>query len=71
MWWLPRWHQVGFKVRPLGLPALIENEPCIAALIDVSQESLDKVRDIAGLRGANLCREGEAVAYDRVPHVAA
>ena len=20
MWWLPRWHQAGFKVKPLGLP---------------------------------------------------
>lgn len=71
MWWLPRWHQVGFKVRPLGLPTLIENEPCMAALIDVSRESLDKVREIAGLRGPNLCRDGEALTYDRVPHVAA
>jgi acyl-homoserine lactone synthase len=72
MWWLPRWQQVGFKVRPLGLPALIENESCMAAVIEISQQSLDTVRQVAGLRGSSLCREGdEAVRYERVPHVAA
>ncbi|KAB0267641.1 acyl-homoserine-lactone synthase [Microvirga brassicacearum] len=72
MWWLPRWQQVGFKVRPLGLPTLIENEPCMAALIEVSQRSLDQVRQVAGLRGSSLHRENAAAThYERVPHVAA
>ena len=71
MWWLPRWQQVGFKVRPLGLPTLIENEPCIAALIDVSQRSLDTVRQMAGLRGPSLSRVGDLSNQDRVPYVAA
>jgi acyl-homoserine lactone synthase len=71
MWWLPRWQQVGFKVQPLGLPTLIENEPCMAALIEVSQRSLDTVRQVAGLRGPSLCRVGNTSNHDRVPHVAA
>jgi acyl-homoserine lactone synthase len=72
MWWLPRWQQVGCKLRPLGLPVLVGNEPCMTAIMEISQESLDRVREVAGLRGSSLCREGgEAPGYDREPHVAA
>jgi acyl-homoserine lactone synthase len=72
MWWLPRWQQVGFNVRPLGLPTMIEGQPCIAAAIGISQESLDQVRSIAGLRGSSLSRvSGISSRRDRVPHVAA
>jgi len=72
MWWLPRWQQAGFKVRPLGLPAMIEGQPCIAAAIRISQDSLDHVRRLAGLRGSCLIRDRQASpVLDRVPHVAA
>src|SRR4051794_32410655 len=54
MWWLPRWQQVGFKVKPLGLPTMIEGQPCIAAAITISRESLEQVRRLAGLRGSML-----------------
>ncbi len=72
MWWLPRWQQAGFKVRPLGLPQMIEGQPCIAAAIQISNESLSSVRAIAGLRGPSLVREGNiSPILDRVPNVAA
>jgi acyl-homoserine lactone synthase len=72
MWWLPRWQQAGFKVRPLGLPQMIEGQPCVAAAIQISQESLSKVRSLAGLRGPSLVREGHiSPILDQVPHVAA
>jgi acyl-homoserine lactone synthase len=72
MWWLPRWQQVGFKVRPLGLPVMIEGQPCIAASIRISQDSLDQVRRFAGLRGPNLVRNVQiSPILDRGPHVAA
>jgi acyl-homoserine lactone synthase len=72
MWWLPRWQQAGFKVRPLGLPQIIEGQPCVAAGIQISQESLNKVRALAGLREPSLVREGKLTSIlDRVPHVAA
>jgi len=72
MWWLPRWQQAGFKVRPLGLPTVVEGQPCIAAAIQISQESLDHVRRLAGLRGGSLVRSGRLLPIlDRVPHVAA
>jgi len=72
MWWLPRWQQVGFKVRPLGLPTMVEGQPCIAAAIRISAESLEHVSRLAGLRGAFLSRDSEASSdLDRVPYVAA
>ncbi|HZH11273.1 MAG TPA: acyl-homoserine-lactone synthase [Microvirga sp.] len=72
MWWLPRWQQTGFKVRPLGLPHLIEGQPCIAAAIEISEQSLAHVRKIAGLRESSLVRKGLlAPSTHRVPHVAA
>ncbi|EIM27705.1 acyl-homoserine-lactone synthase [Microvirga lotononidis] len=72
MWWLPRWQQTGFKVKPLGLPTTIEGQPCIAASITVSPESLEQVRRIAGLRGSVLERNTPlSPAIRRVPHVAA
>ncbi|WP_243374047.1 acyl-homoserine-lactone synthase [Microvirga solisilvae] len=72
MWWLPRWQQAGFKVRPLGLPQMIEGQPCIAAAIRISEESLHHVRRLAGLRSSFLLREDSlSSALDQVPHVAA
>ena len=73
MWWLPRWHQAGFKVRPLGLPQMIEGQPCIAAAIQICEESLHYVRRLAGLRSSSpLLREDSSSSdLDRVPHVAA
>jgi acyl-homoserine lactone synthase len=72
MWWLPRWQQAGFKVRPLGLPTMVEGQPCIAAAIQISEDSLRHVSRLAGLRGSCLVRAAGAPAFtDRVPHVAA
>ncbi|MBF9197123.1 acyl-homoserine-lactone synthase [Microvirga terrestris] len=72
MWWLPRWQQAGFKVRPLGLPTLVEGQPCIAAAIQISEDSLRHVSRLAGLRGSCLVRAAEApTVVNGVPHVAA
>jgi len=72
MWWLPRWQQTGFKVRPLGLPQIIEGQPCIAAAIEISAASLEHVRKLAGLRGASLVRQiMPSLSAQRVPHAAA
>ena len=72
MWWLPRWQQAGFKVRPLGLPTMIEGQPCISAAIQISDDSLRHVSRLASLRGSCLVRATNPSAFaDRVPHVAA
>jgi acyl-homoserine lactone synthase len=72
MWWLPRWQQIGFKVRPLGLPVPIEGEPCIAVAIEISEESLLSVRKLAGLRDRSLLKHDDFnPILDRVPYAAA
>jgi len=72
MWWLPRWQQAGFKVRPLGLPTMVEGQPCVAAAIDISRDTLDRVRSLGGLRGSCLVWEGTRTPIlDQVAHVAA
>jgi acyl-homoserine lactone synthase len=47
-WWLPRFHEIGFIVAPLGLPALVEDSWTMAATIEIRQESLDAVCDRIG-----------------------
>ncbi|MBR0778812.1 GNAT family N-acetyltransferase [Bradyrhizobium diazoefficiens] len=48
-WWLPRFHDIGFLVTPLGLPTLIEDSWTMAATIEVRQDSLDVVRGRTGM----------------------
>jgi acyl-homoserine lactone synthase len=48
-WWLPRFQEAGFVVTPLGLPALVENAWTMAALIDVSHDTLRALNERTGL----------------------
>jgi acyl-homoserine lactone synthase len=48
-WWLPRFHEAGFVVTPLGLPELVDNAWTMAATIDVRQETVDALHDRIGL----------------------
>jgi acyl-homoserine lactone synthase len=48
-WWLPRFHEAGFVVTPLGLPELVENAWTMAATIDVRQETLDALHARIGM----------------------
>jgi acyl-homoserine lactone synthase len=48
-WWLPRFHDIGFVVAPLGLPALVDGSWIMAATIEVRRESLDIVRERIGM----------------------
>jgi len=57
-WWLPRFQEAGFTVHPLGLPAMVEGAWTMAALIDISPDSLDQVRQLGDLSGSVLVREG-------------
>jgi acyl-homoserine lactone synthase len=70
-WWLPRFQEAGFVVAPLGLPALVENAWTMAALIDVSRDTLRTISERTGspsvierngphldaVANANLCRK--------------
>ncbi len=44
-WWLPRFHEAGFVVTPLGLPALVEEAWTMAATIDIRQETVNALHD--------------------------
>lgn len=57
-WWLPRFQDARFTVRPLGLPALVSGEWTMAALIEISAETLDYVKEKAGIHGSVLVRRG-------------
>lgn len=57
-WWLPRFQQAGFLVRPLGLPALVNNEWTMAALIEIGAETLHHVKQKAGIGGSVLVQQG-------------
>lgn len=57
-WWLPRFQQAGFDVRPLGLPALVNNEWTMAGLIEISEGALRKLRNKSGIQGPVLVRDG-------------
>ena len=47
-WWLPRFHEAGFVVTPLGLPALVEGAWTMAATIDIRKETVDALHDRVG-----------------------
>ena len=56
MWWLPRWHQYGFVIHPLGLPQVVDGQPALAVRVEISEESYESVLRSAGLPHADLTR---------------
>ena len=71
MWWVPRWHQAGFTVRPLGLPQIIEGQPTMAVCISVSAETVATVSKLGGLKPANLVRNASTRSVDTLERDAA
>jgi len=53
-WWLPRFHEAGFRVQPLGLPDEVDGAMTMAGLIEISPQALRKVRTVGGLTGPVL-----------------
>lgn len=57
--WLPKFHKYGWRVRPLGMPDIHDDEWLIAVLIDVNQEALAGIRSACGLdHRSTLVRRG-------------
>lgn len=54
MWWLPRFHEMGWELRPLGLPELIEGEWSIAVELPIRHEILVSTREFFGFSSASL-----------------
>lgn len=59
-WFLGRIHDTGWKVIPLGLPAVIENGWWLAAQVPVDNEVLQSTRRYCGVQGSVLLRRGIA-----------
>lgn len=57
-WWLPRFQEAGFVVRPLGLPAIVDDSWTMAVLYDISADTLAHLRSMAGIAGSILVRRG-------------
>jgi acyl-homoserine lactone synthase len=57
-WWLPRLQQLGWKISPLGLPGLIDNQWWVASVITVSQAALATTRAAYGISGSVMVRNG-------------
>lgn len=71
MWWLPRWHQYGFTIHPLGLPQMVDGQPTLAVKVEISEESYANVLRAAGLERTALTRwKIDIPAAGRVPHAA-
>ncbi|MET3909355.1 acyl-homoserine lactone synthase [Bradyrhizobium sp. S3.3.6] len=64
-WWLPRFHEAGFVVTPLGLPELVEKAWTMAATVDVRQETVDSLHDRVGM--ASVVRQ-DGPRLDAVAH---
>jgi acyl-homoserine lactone synthase len=55
-WWLPRFHDMGWTVRPLGLPELIGKDWVVAVLMPIDEETLEKTRAFHAIDGPLLVR---------------
>ena len=54
MFWLPRFHDMGWTIRPLGLPELISGEWSVAVLMPIDESVLQSTRALHGIGGSVL-----------------
>ena len=67
MWWLPRFHDMGWKVKPLGLPELVAGEWSVAVLMPIDQHTLASTRAFHRIDGPVRAKQGQQrVASRRV-----
>lgn len=57
-WWLPRLQALRWKLRPLGLPSLINDDWWMAATMPLDLETLHATRGFYELKGPGYVREG-------------
>lgn len=56
--WIPRFLELGWNPRSLGLPVDIEGEAVIGITVDISEEALAQTREMRGIDHPVLIREG-------------
>ncbi|SIQ75625.1 acyl-homoserine-lactone synthase [Bosea sp. TND4EK4] len=49
-WWLPRFLELGWEVRPLGLPADIDGMNCVGTMISVTEEAWRRTLAFKGIQ---------------------
>jgi len=57
-WWLARTHSWGWKLSPLGMPALIDGEWLVASFVPTDQETLRATRHRYGIEESVIVRNG-------------
>jgi acyl-homoserine lactone synthase len=69
-WWLPRLLELGWNVKPLGLPQPIDGMQVMAAAIDITPAALAGVRQARGITRPVLVHN-DATRNEEAPHVRA
>ena len=54
-----RWAELGWKVKPMGLPRRFGDQEYIVAYVKCTEEALERARRLAGVEGSLLVRRGE------------
>lgn len=60
IWQLPLMHECGWKLSPLGLPASIENDWWLPAMVQIDESVLQRTRRFYNISGSVLVRNGIA-----------
>jgi len=58
VWWLPRFHDMGWTVKPLGLPELVEKDWVVAVVMPIDEKTLRATRAFHGIEERVLVRKG-------------
>lgn len=57
-WWLPRFHDMGWTIRPLGLPELVGKDWVVAVMMPIDEQTLQKTRTFHAIKEPVLVRRG-------------
>lgn len=68
--WLPRWQEFGWTVRPLGLPQKVAGSMTLAAFMDVSADALAGARAATGWSESLLVWDGAPASHRTMREVA-
>jgi acyl-homoserine lactone synthase len=64
MWWLPRFHDMGWTVKPLGLPELISGEWSVAVLFPIDGQVLATTRAAHHIGGPVLTEQQRRMQHE-------
>lgn len=57
-WWLPRFHDMGWTLQPLGLPDLIDGSWTVAVMMPIDEATLDTTRAFHNITAPVLVQKG-------------